>query len=194
MLCQYFDWRKNSSINLFKTVCCVCFSRSQRIRYMSSHCRHLRTRFTTAMAKLLIAEGCATVAEGRQATNRSSRRNNNFFRRKVKPTSSCCKKPSAKSAQNCEWNQNRNLNVGVYDELRNSHFTLRTVALFRHYIGVFGSFILPCRQAPVTVISTRIVIALTVRRWARVHYYTLLKWWGGVRTAGQAEGNCKPSF
>lgn len=34
--------------------------------------------------------------------------------------------------------------------------------------------------------NAQIVIALTVRMRVQVHYYTLLKWWGGVPHAGHA--------
>lgn len=94
VLCQYSGRRQSSSEKLIKSVIYTTNRGVRSTRYMSSHCRHLRTRMAVAGAKPLIAEGCRAVAEGRQAGQRASGQNNIFFRRKVKPNASCGKKPA----------------------------------------------------------------------------------------------------
>ena len=56
---------------------------------MSNPCRQFRTMIMTGGAKLLIVRGCATVAEGRQATNHPSHRNNKAKQHKVRVASRC---------------------------------------------------------------------------------------------------------
>ena len=63
-----------------------------RSKDMSSRCRRFRTSVMTRNAKLLIAYGCATVAEGRQGKDAASLSNNNHKRRKVNAASRCCAK------------------------------------------------------------------------------------------------------
>ena len=109
---------------------------------MSSRCRHNRTGIMTTGAKLLIVRGCATVAEGRQAQRCLSGQAGRYRRAEVKADSRRGSGACRHRAQNSRpepkaFDSRVKLKPG--DE---AHLTLRTVALFRHYIGRRASPIL----------------------------------------------------
>ena len=82
----------------YKTVCYRQHAGEYREPTMSSHCRCFRTSISDQNAKLLIQEGCAAVAEGRQGGTKATQRNNN----NKQPTfHTACRRCDKNTKKNC---------------------------------------------------------------------------------------------
>ena len=96
MLCQTGKIAEISAKYAYKTIGSTLRIRVIRNATMSSHCRCLRTANSGGDAKLLIREGGATVAEGRQDGTKATQRNNNNKQRSSHVACHCCDKNTKK--------------------------------------------------------------------------------------------------
>ena len=149
LLCQSWRNGENTAESRVKTASCGVCVGVNRNRDMSSQCRHFRTNIMNGEPKLLIAYGSAAVAEGRQVNSQrhieTTKSNTVCVVRcdlLLKNTPQC--RVTEKLATEPKDAHDRVRDGSGDSRLQKGHLTLRTVALFRHYIALRTSPILTC--------------------------------------------------